>query len=339
MVQGQKTHMFSIQHDPGNNRYAYMADDIWNISHVGFTKPNPNSIGNVIETLLSLWCLAPAFPELIGQLGMERIKSHTRAWTEDLLATRPSPQPKAKISIKQEELELAGLVPPSSDEEEFQDPQEAPAPVDRKRPAEEEPGAENQEHQRVEAQGQKHTEVTDTVETAPALAGALMGFAASLKETTDRIRSFADQSPRRRTRTVDHPDCTNMERLVVREPARGQGALRRRRTTLSTPSGSLSVTVQEGSLPISPRGRGTTGPRRIPPVGDGAGRRHPRPERPNQLPVHEWTNIKSKMIGHLNSGRAQESSQVPKTSGRHWEISRRSWGSTTGGETDRSQGT
>ena len=55
MVQGQKTHMFSIQHDPGNNRYAYMADDIWNISHVGFTKPNPNSIGNVIETLLSLW--------------------------------------------------------------------------------------------------------------------------------------------------------------------------------------------------------------------------------------------------------------------------------------------
>ena len=66
VVQGAKTHLFCIQHDPGNARYAYMADDIWNINHMGYTRPNPNSIGNVIETLLSLWCLAPVFPEIIG---------------------------------------------------------------------------------------------------------------------------------------------------------------------------------------------------------------------------------------------------------------------------------
>ena len=69
VVQGVKTHLFCIQHDPGNARYAYTADDIWNITHMGYTRPNPVSIGNIIETLLSLWCLAPVFPEIIGRLG------------------------------------------------------------------------------------------------------------------------------------------------------------------------------------------------------------------------------------------------------------------------------
>jgi len=118
LVQGTKTHLFCIQHDPGNARYAYMADDIWNITHAGYTRPNPVSIGNVIETLLSLWCLAPVFAQLVGKLDMELIKSHTRAWTEDIIATIPSPKPKPKISLSKEELEEAGLAV-SSDEEDF----------------------------------------------------------------------------------------------------------------------------------------------------------------------------------------------------------------------------
>ena len=220
VVHGTETHLFCIQHDPGNARYAYMADDIWNITHVGYTRPNPVSIGNVIETLLSLWCLAPVFSQLVGKLDMELIKSHTRVWTEDLIATNPSPKPKPKIVLSKEELEEAGLAV-SSDEEEFQDPQEAQdgpeeSPrTDRKRHAEEGPsGEEGADHRSSRAK--RRTGENDTSSTAPALLGALKAFAKALRETADRIADLAEEQGVDSGITPDHPEAVKMVRLLSR---------------------------------------------------------------------------------------------------------------------------
>ena len=304
-IRQETVHMFGIQYDPSNAKYAYMAENIWNISYGGYTKPNANSIGNVIETLLSLWCLAPFFPELVRKLDVDLVKKHARAWMDDLMSASPNPQPKAKIAVKQELMELAGLAAPSSDEEDFFDIQEGPAAsADRKRPA---AGAKadgaNQDGQWAEPRTKKRNPEGDTVETAAGLAGALLGFVQALKETTTRIESFVSKHLQEVGITADHPDCIKMEGLVT------GGVLANPPRTVKDDTYETKwfpvISVEEGTMPA------TLGIEVL---------REPEAfrqwaleqdaqilgERPNQLPLEEWTSIKGKMVGHLNVGRLRK---------------------------------
>ena len=152
---------------------------------------------------------------------MGRIKSHTRAWTEDLIATNPCPKPKAKVALSKEELEEAGLTVPTSDEEDFQDPQEP------QEPQEETPVSERKRHAEDDRSGEggaelqnprvrRRTGESDTIATAPALLGALKAFATALKETADRIAELAEEHGVDTGTPPDHPEAVKMVRLLSR---------------------------------------------------------------------------------------------------------------------------
>ena len=303
IVDNQMVHMFSIQHDPGNDKYAYMAGEIWNISFAGYTKPNACSIGNVIETLLSLWCLAPSFPDLIGRLGLDLIKKHMRAWEDDLLSRNPQVQPKVKIVIKQEQLDQAGLLAPVSDDDEFldlQDPQEAPSAAgERKRPVEDE----KDEGCTHVPRTRRRTQEPDMMEAVPALAGALLGVVQTLKETLVRIENIVTKQVQESGTPLDHPDCIQMERMVTE--GFGYKAPAQTKDDTYDPKWFPVVAVEEGMLPSALGEEVLREPdafRQWAMEQDAAilG------QRADQVTPEEWASIKSKMIGHLNVGRLRQ---------------------------------
>ena len=251
MIQKEKVHMFSVQHDPGNDRYAYMADDIWSISFAGFTRPNPNSIGNVIETLLSLWCLAPSFPELIGQLGLERIKSHTKVWTEDLLAAKAesAAQGQDHRSSRKSWTSPGSCRPPQTRKSSKTRRSRRQQGTARGRRKKKNPtGATRETRGWNPGPGDASKEI-DTVETAPGLAGALLGFAQALKETTARI-----ERPRQATcpggGVVTGPPGLHQDGEDGHRRPLEDKRPERRRTTPSTPSGSRSSRCKKGRCPL-----------------------------------------------------------------------------------------
>ena len=141
------------------------------------------------------------------------------------------------------------------------------------------------------------------METVPGLAGALLGFARALKETTARIESFVTKHVQESGASLDHPDCIKMERLVaegilVKGPGPDQD-------DTFDPKWFPVITVEEGTLPSALGAEVLREPeafRQWAMEQDAAilG------QRPDQLPTEEWANIKGKMIGHLNVGRLRK---------------------------------
>ena len=84
--QGQAT-LYSIQHDAGNYMYAYMATGPWKLGLSAWpgAKPNEGSLGDVIETALSLKGLHSHLPMAVGKFNADRVLSHCDKWAQDIL--------------------------------------------------------------------------------------------------------------------------------------------------------------------------------------------------------------------------------------------------------------
>ena len=82
-----QVNLYSIQHDPGNSRYSHMAKEVWQLDLTPWPGQNPNevSIGDIVETALSLKCLLSHLPTAIGLLNADRVLALSEHWAKDIL--------------------------------------------------------------------------------------------------------------------------------------------------------------------------------------------------------------------------------------------------------------
>ena len=123
-----QVNLYSIQHDPGNARYSHMAKEVWGLDLSAWPGANPNevSLGDIVETALSLKCLLSHLPTAVSKLNADRVLTLSDHWAQDILFDIDEEEKQADAEARTL-AEVDYGTPPHTEEEDTSPDKEEPA--------------------------------------------------------------------------------------------------------------------------------------------------------------------------------------------------------------------
>ena len=123
-----QVNLYSIQCDPGNGRYSHIAKEVWKLdlsAWPGGVQPNDISLGDIVETALSLKCLISHLPTAVGKLSADRVLAHSDQWAQDIF-DNIAEEERAQDEVAKALAEVDYGTPPNTPD---QTEEEEPSPV------------------------------------------------------------------------------------------------------------------------------------------------------------------------------------------------------------------